>query len=144
MEFRNFLSLQVADNQREVDLIFENQQDYQNGVSLRKNKHLKVFATTPGFFVKVRSNSQNFNSNGGEFFSASQISVGVVSGTGGPSIQLDTQDQTLYQGHHVALGQEFDIQYEAKGNQLTEQNAIKNSYIGNTFSADIVYSITAK
>ena len=141
-------TITVTATQKSVDIIYTLEDDYDKGVSVKQNDHLKIFSTG-GFTVSVESDEKLVNGEGKEIEST-DVTVLAENGTGN-KVQNTTTGA-------VALGSEKtlitsdsggrDLMYNVTYNNKT---GIKDKYINlyknngvNTFTATVTYTIAAK
>ena len=132
---------------KKVELIYTTEDDYNEGVTEVRTKHLKVFSTG-GFQVKVESGE--FLSNGTTNIKASDITVlatpsvvGKGENTTASAVSLGTTKKTLITSGIGGRNLEYDITYDNTG---IEEDAYINLYkanVDNTFTTTVTYTIAA-
>lgn len=153
LHFKDFTTIKVNDgaNNSTVDLYFQTLEDYKNGVETVKENQLSV-ASTKGYEIKVKSTSVNFNSPQGGAIQVEDVSIALARNNGSnyseptnlsqtPTSVYETNENTV---QDAGAQHTFNVKYMAKGGNLTNNNALKQEYLGKTLSADIVYSIMSK
>ncbi len=150
--FKDILAIEVAPNQRTVDLVFQTVDHYLNGVTSDvKTGHLTVTSTKPGYEVKVKTIEQTFTGANATPLNVGQVYVKANNtdfGTSTGEIQLDANNaRTIFTGNSASaatVGKKIDVVYAAKGNEITNNGAIERNYVGKTVSANVQYSITVQ
>lgn len=141
-------TITVTATQKSVDLIYITEDNYESGVSVKQNDHLKIFSTG-GFTVSVESDG-NLSNGEGKVIESTDVTILAENGTGNEVLNTTTAA--------VALGSEKtlitsdsggrDLMYNVTYNNKT---GIKDKYINlyknngvNTFTATVTYTIAAK
>ena len=136
-------SITVNPSQKVVDLIYETENDYQNGVFNTQVNHLKVFSTG-GFKINVNTSGDFIK--GTDNISASDVTVVATPGTGKPNNVTYASATSLSTGGHELLSSKiggrdlnFNITYDntAAGNNY---NYVNKHF--ETYSTTVIYTIT--
>lgn len=140
----------AVNGENRVDMIYKNQADYSNGVSVMKENHLKI-NSTGGFIVKVKADQDDLISDNSEASSiqASDITLMASKGTSNNLEELITQEVALSQNNvdlfssnRGGVNKYFNIQYNgANGNKW--HNKITGGKETN-YAIQIIYSIEPK
>lgn len=115
--------LKINPVQTEVNISFENEDDYQNGVMNYQEKHLTVFSTS-GYEVSVYADSPSGLGLPGQEHPLSPLHIGVLlphTSPGGISmsnIQLQYFKQNIISSNRQDLGLSFDIEYQGVGDNI--------------------------
>lgn len=140
--FNEILSISVANDQKTVDLIFNTVEDYKNGVEVDKENHLTVISTNKNYEIQVKALNNQFNAvSGGGHLNAGQVSVAINNQN---AQELDQNFRTLHTVNNASFEQKFNVTYKAKGSEIINNGAIERSYVGKTFTGDVVYSVMTK
>ena len=137
--FNEILSISVANDQKNVDLIFNTVEDYKNGVEVEKTNHLTVISTNKNYEIQVKALNNQFSGDGQ--LNASQVSVAINNQN---AQELDQNFRTLHTVNNASFEQKFNVTYKAKGNEIIDNRAIEKGYVGKTFTGDVVYSVMTK
>jgi len=86
----------AINGENRVDMIYKNQADYSNGVSVMKENHLKI-NSTGGFIVKVKADQDHLTSDNSEAspIQASDITLMATKGTSNNLKKLITKKVTI-------------------------------------------------
>ena len=135
----------AVNGENRVDMIYKNQADYSNGVSVMKENHLKI-NSTGGFIVKVKADQDHLTSDNSEAspIQTSDITLMATKGTSNNLEEFITQEVSLSQNNvdlfssnRGGVNKYFNIQYNGangnkwhnkitggEGNQLCHSNNI--------------------
>lgn len=140
-------TLEVNAAQKNVNLDYKTKNDYANGVSSDQKNHLSIYSTG-GFNVKVRSVSDKL-AGVKDNIDAIDVKVTPKDGTNNPltggtltAKQLTTNPEIIITNSAGGVDKNFDINYEAKGNDKYV-NKYYNSESPTTYSTTVIYSIEA-
>lgn len=140
-------TITINESQREVTLSYETKQDYESGVSSEMNNHLTIFSTG-GFEVKANAPKGDLEGTK-KTIEASDILITASKGSNNnlnaqySAERLSINESTIIQSTTGGINQEFNINYQAEGNDKYINHFSKDEN-PTIFSTRIVYSITSK
>lgn len=149
--FKDFVSIKVNDAQKDVKLVFETMDHYVNGVEKNQEGHLTI-ASTKGYTLNVKTTTPQFQGDGKQL-NAHNIFVAVAPAGGsssyGNEVALASTNAVLFNSTEArgtwvnnSIEKSFDVSYRAKGNEVINNTAIANALLGQTFTGEVVYTIT--
>lgn len=142
--------LKINPGQSEVNISYENAEDYIQGVTSLQQGHLTVFSTS-GYEVSVYSDTPALQAGegGGQVQSPIGFQVAALlpeTATGGISvsnINLQHYKQNIISSMQAYLGMSFDIEYQGLGNNAYLEQV--NNAAGTTaLKTKLVYTIEVK
>lgn len=146
VKFHEILAIAVNQGQKEINLEFKTVEDYLNGVSSDiQIDHLTVSSTRTTYAVQAKTIQPNFTA-GATTMPANNVSVKAdtriaTQGNSAGVIALSNNAQTIFNGTKFAMDEKIDVTYAAKGDDVTNNQAIVNEYVGKTVTAEVQYSI---
>ena len=124
----------------DVDLVFDEVSDYQNGVETIKNGHLTVSSTVP-FDVNVRASGTTLDADTSDI-PTDVIKISPVSPQPGfNTISLTDQNQVLIDGAAPVIDRQIDLKYA-----IDDLSKINTHILGvgaGVYQTTLIYSITA-
>lgn len=141
-------TITVTATQKSVDLIYKTEDNYESGVSVKQNDHLKIFSTG-GFTVSVESDG-NLSNGEGKVIESTDVTILAENGTGNEVLNTTTGavalggEKTLITSDSGGRDLMYNVTYNNKtGTKDKYINLYKNNG-GNTFTATVTYTIAAK
>lgn len=143
-------TLVVNPSQKIVDLVYTTEAQYNSGVFVEEQDHLKIFSTG-AFEIKVRTGG-NFESNpSGESIEASTVKVTSTAGTTKPSANasygekaLSNTDQQIVSNTTGGRDLTVNVKYTGAGNDAYINKFSKGRGTEeNVFTAQVTYTILA-
>ena len=120
LKFKPVQSITVATNQKTIDFVYANQDNYDIGVTKApQEKHLKVFSSG-GFDISVKADNENFTSTNTELIiPVSHITVKALKNAGNTKETytftpkaLSATAQTIISSTGGGRNLEFDVEYD--------------------------------
>ena len=150
--FKPIQSIEVNSTQKNVDLIYDTKDDYQNGVNLLQSDHLKVFSTG-GFKIEVNADG-DFKNSASETINSSDMTLLATAGSNNKPnnfttelINLSHSNQTLVTSNGGGKDIYFNIEYSLKNDKGKNNNYV-NKYKSTgtdtdkaTYTAQVMYTI---
>lgn len=140
-------TIQVNPDQKTVDIVYSEIDDYQNGLFVNKLDHLQIFSTG-GFEVKVNSADKLTNDKGKEIL-ASDITVLATPGTGN-RLEMEEREAVALGSEQTLIASKIggrDLKYNVTyNNALSEEDKYLNLYdkdANNIFTTEVTYTIIA-
>lgn len=154
LKFKPVQSISVKTDQKEVNFVYDSEEDYLNGVtSVTHEKHLKVFCTG-GFEVKVKADNENFVSgNNNLTIPVEHVSVTATASDGntitytsiGETQPLDVAEKTIIKSSEGGTELEFDVEYDNTGDSNGAYiNGYNSEHVADgatVFTTTVTYSI---
>lgn len=152
VELHPIQTLVVKGDQNTVNLVYNTEEDYLNGVSSSNTKHLKV-TSTGGYVVNVQAvdfsnvsgyvdedpavmNKVNLTQIGLETTSSDNIGGQTFT----PLSGLSNEDKTIVASALGSVGKEFDVKYSASGNnEYLLNNYVKGEVV--KWQTTVTYTI---
>ena len=137
-------TLVVNPTQKTVDIVYENPEDYSEGVTVEKEEHLTLYSTG-GFAVQVKSSTDLLEANS-QSIDASSIMIAATAADIADYeqnyVELSTTAQELMSSTSGVVNGKVDVLYSGKGS-----NAYLNKQQGYTqtvFTTEVTYTIIAQ
>lgn len=155
LKFKPVQSISVKTDQKEVNFVYDSEEDYLGGVTLATHeKHLKVFCTG-GFEVKVKASNENFVSgNNNLTIPVNHVSVKATASAGNPITNytsigtpqpLDDVETMIIKSSEGGTALEFDVKYDNTGDSDGAYiNGYNSQHVADgatVFTTTVTYSI---
>ncbi len=134
-----------------VDLVYDSELKYANGVPSSKADQLSIFSTG-AFEVKVKS-TEFTNTGGAETIDANTVKVTASKGSGNtltltaaPTVELSGSDQLFIESAKGGRDLKFNVNYEGKGGDayINKYSKNYNTPAENIYTATVTYTLMAK
>lgn len=145
------INIEVASDQKTVDLVYDDIADYTGGVSNLKENHLKV-NSTGGFTVRVKASATQFtnaDTDNTKTLDTNIIKLTAAAGTGATAgatvasdLALSTTAAPLISNSVGGFGQYFDVTYAAAGGLLDHYKK-QDGQAYTEFTTTVTYEIVA-
>lgn len=145
------INIEVASDQKTVDLVYDDIADYTDGVFNLRENHLKV-NSTGGFTVSVKASAAQFTNSDGDnpkTLDTSLIKLTAAAGTGATAganvesnLALSTTAVPLISNTVGGFGQFFDVTYAAPAG-LIDHYKKQDGQAYTQFTTTVIYEIVA-
>ena len=148
--FKPIQSIEVNSTQKNVDLIYDTKDDYQNGVTSLQSNHLKVFSTG-GFNIKVNADG-DFKNSASKTINSSDMTLLATAGSNNKENKFTTKPINLSHSNQILVtsnggGKDiyFNIEYSLQNDKGKNNNYV-NKYKSTdrnkaTYTAQVMYTI---
>lgn len=135
-------------SEKYIDLDYRTKEDYENGIQITEDDHLKVYSTG-GFAIKVKSIASNLSNslNNASSIDAADITVTATRGTtsgmehfNSEMVQLSTSETKLISSGVGSKNNTFNINYSAKGDGKYV-NMFFKTQSPTVYSTQVIYTI---
>lgn len=143
-------TLIVNAGQKEVNLIYTQEKDYEKGVFVEQADHLKIFSTG-AFEIKVNTNGDFKSTPAGESIDASSVTVTPSAGSTNPSAGANYHEKTLSNSLQQIISNTtggrdltMNVKYTGAGGDAYINKFSKGrGETENVFTAQVTYTILA-
>lgn len=145
-------TISVNPSQEVVELLYDNVEDYENGVTAEYNDHLTVFSVG-GFQVNVSANGVNFEEQSSErTLPLSDMVVRATNGSGNSlihefnNVALSTTQNTLIASEKGGRDLHYNVTYDnsvAGSDGIYRENYSTSGNTESVFGVEITYTITS-
>ena len=143
-------TIAVNPSQNNVDLLYLDKEDYNQGVSATLDDHLSV-TSTGGFQVNVASVQDNFTLSGSDnYIPVSDVSIRATNGSDNElaqtfdDVMLSTSPESLIRSGSGGFNLKYNVTYDNTAGGADKYVNMTSGDNESIYSSEIIYTITSK